>query len=216
MNYYPIMLDLSQSNVLIVGGGTIATRKLKGLLQSDVESILVVAPIVSDELKEMVRLDSRVSWKHDTYADADLVDRQLVFAATNNEELNAMICHSTRKLNKLVCNVSDSIQGDFITPVVVREDDIVLSFSTNGKSPAWSKQMKNILREQFVMPYGMALSLMGRLRDDLERDNVKMIDKLVVNNQALNEVLEVTDDQYDAWYQSLLDRLVIDKHKGVE
>lgn len=216
MNYYPIMLDLSQSNVLIVGGGTIATRKLKGLLQSDVRSIIVVAPIVSDELQEMLRLDSRISWKRATFVEADLVDMQLVFAATNNEELNTCISHSARKLNKLVCNVSESMESNFITPAVVREGDIVLSFSTNGKSPAWSRKMKNMLREQFVTPYGTALSLMGRLRDDLERDNMKMDEKLIITKHAMNEVLEVTEEQYDTWYQGLLDRFVKDTNKGVE
>lgn len=201
--YYPIMVNLHHHQCLVIGGGGIATRKVTGLLAGNASSVTVVAPNISEPLQELLLLHESLTWIPLMYNEALVEQFTIVFAATDQDELNHTI--TTDALNKgiLVCNVSAGKQGSFITPAIIREGQLTLAISTSGSSPALSKHLKGELEARFAKPYADALQLMSRLRVDLERDDIDLTISARITEQALQEVLQVSPTEYEKWYRKL-------------
>ena len=91
----------------------------------------------------------------------------LVIGATDNEELNRQISSDADHLNTL-CNIADRPEiCNFILPSIVQRDDLVITISTSGKSPALAKNLRKKLQSQFGKEYGIFLKLMGAIRKKL-------------------------------------------------
>ena len=167
MRYYPINLDIQNRNVLVVGGGGVGTRKVRTLLACNAR-VTVVSREVSDPLKEMaasgeIRLEQR------SYQSNDLDGMFLVIGATNDEKLNRQISSDAEQRNTL-CNIADRPEVcNFILPSIVHRDDLVITISTSGKSPALAKKLRKTLEKQFGEEYGVLLKLMGAVRKKLLR-----------------------------------------------
>ena len=134
--YYMACLDLRGRDCLVVGGGRVATEKVRGLLECFAR-VTVVAPEIEDELRGLdVRLIER------SFTRSDLVGRFLVIAATNDRSVNADVSHTANELS-IVCNVADDPElCSFILPAIVRRDPIVVGVSTGGASPALAQRIR--------------------------------------------------------------------------
>lgn len=204
--YYPIMLSLQHQHCLVVGGGTIATRKIEGLLASGIASITVVAPSITAQLQQLLTLHEELVWMQTEYNHSLLQGKSLIFAATKQHKLNEHITNEALNCGILVCNVSDGGQGNFITPATISEGQLTIAVSTGGTSPALSKRLKQQLQSQFAKPYAEALELMSRLRKDLKRDKLDLERCAVITDQALGEVFQVAPNLYEQWYLDLKQR----------
>jgi precorrin-2 dehydrogenase/sirohydrochlorin ferrochelatase len=167
MRYYPINLDIKNRNVLVVGGGGVGSRKVKTLLSCGAR-VTVVSREVSARLQALaasgeIRLEQR------SYQSNDLDGMFLVIGATNDEKLNRQISSDAEQLNTL-CNIADRPEVcNFILPSIVHRDDLVITISTSGKSPALAKKLRKDLEKQFGEEYGKLLRLMGAIREKLLR-----------------------------------------------
>ena len=167
MRYYPINLDIKNRNVLVVGGGGVGSRKVKTLLSCGAR-VTVVSREVSAQLQALaasgeIRLEQR------SYQSDDLDGMFLVIGATNDEKLNRQISRDAEQLNTL-CNIADRPEVcNFILPSIVHRDDLVITISTSGKSPALAKKLRKDLEKQFGEEYGKLLRLMGTIRKKLLR-----------------------------------------------
>lgn len=167
MRYYPINLDIKNRSVLVVGGGGVGSRKVKTLLSCGAR-VTVVSREVSAQLQALaasgeIRLEQR------SYQSDDLDDMFLVIGATNDEKLNRQISSDAEQLNTL-CNIADRPEVcNFILPSIVHRDDLVITISTSGKSPALAKKLRKDLEKQFGEEYGKLLRLMGTIRKKLLR-----------------------------------------------
>ena len=91
----------------------------------------------------------------------------LVIGATDDEGLNRQISSDADHLNTL-CNIADRPEVcNFILPSIVQRDDLVITISTSGKSPALAKNLRKTLEYQFGKEYGVFLKLMGAIRKKL-------------------------------------------------
>jgi len=91
----------------------------------------------------------------------------LVIGATDDEELNRQISKEADRLNTL-CNIADRPEVcNFILPSIVQRDDLVITISTSGRSPAMAKKLRKTLESQFGKEYGVFLKLMGAIRKKL-------------------------------------------------
>jgi len=116
VSYYMACLDLRGRECLVVGGGRVATEKVRGLLAAGA-SVTVVAP--------------------------DVDGRFLVIAATNRRAVNAAVSEAAAELSTL-CNVADDPElCSFILPAVTRHDPIVVAVSSGGASPALAKRIRD-------------------------------------------------------------------------
>ena len=137
VRYYMACLDLRGRDCLVVGGGTVATEKVRGLLDADAR-VTVVAPEVEDELSALpVRIERRA------FTRSDVVGRFLVIAATNSRSVNADVS-SVASERSTPCNVADDPElCSFILPAIVRHDPIVVGVSTGGASPALAQRIRS-------------------------------------------------------------------------
>jgi precorrin-2 dehydrogenase/sirohydrochlorin ferrochelatase len=154
--YYMACLDLEGRACLVVGGGTVAIEKVRGLLDCGAR-VTVVAPRIADELRELdVVLVER------DYRTSDLDERFLVVAATSLTSLNVRV-YEEADARSLLCNVVDVPElCSFILPAVLRRDPIAIAVSTGGASPALAQRIRDDVA-QLVGPQHAELA--RRLRD---------------------------------------------------
>ena len=165
MRYYPIHLDIQNRNCLVVGGGSVGTRKVITLLDCGA-NVTVISPVVSDQLRDFA-ISGSIKLEERPYQSGDLDGMFLVIGATDNEELNRQISNEADHLNTL-CNIADRPEVcNFILPSIVQRDDLVITISTSGQSPAMAKKLRKTLESQFGKEYGVFLKLMGAIRKKL-------------------------------------------------
>ena len=135
--YYMACLDLEGRSCLVVGGGTVALEKVRGLLECGA-SVTVIAPQIVAELCE---LDLEVVRRG--YRESDLEGRFLVIAATSTTSLNRRVS-AQAEARSLPCNVVDVPElCSFILPAVLRRDPIAIGVSTGGASPALAQRIRD-------------------------------------------------------------------------
>lgn len=165
MKYYPVFLDIKKRECLVVGGGAVALRKVRGLLGSGA-GVTAVSP---DFVEGFEDLPAEAEFKavRRSYRSGDLDGKFLVIGATDDSELNMKISRDAESRN-ILCNIADVPEAcSFILPSVVRRGDLVIAISTSGKSPAFSKHLRKQLEKQFGSEYEEFLSLMGAVRKKL-------------------------------------------------
>jgi precorrin-2 dehydrogenase/sirohydrochlorin ferrochelatase len=165
MRYYPVHLNIRNRNCLVVGGGSVGTRKVVTLLDCGAD-VTVISPAVTHRLRNYAA-SGLIKLKERSYRSGDLDGMFLVIGATDDENLNRQISRDADQLNTL-CNIADRPEVcNFILPSIVRRDDLVITISTSGKSPALAKNLRKTLEKQFGEEYGVFLKLMGAIRKKL-------------------------------------------------
>ena len=165
MKYYPVHLDINNRNCLVVGGGGVGTRKVKTLLDCGAR-VMVISLTVSQQLQDLAT-SGEIKLEERSYQSEDLNDMFLVIGATDDEKLNKQISSDADRLNTL-CNIADRPEVcNFILPSIVHRDDLVITISTSGKSPALAKKLRKALENQFGEEYGTLLHLLGAIRKKL-------------------------------------------------
>jgi precorrin-2 dehydrogenase len=162
---YAAMLCLNGRRCLVVGGGTVASRKVERLLDAEAE-VQVVAPRLSAELSERAAR-GQIGWSARDYRVGDLDGATLVFAATSCPEVNRAVAAEARSLG-IPVNVADDPAGStFQVPAQLERGDLTLAISTGGRSPAYARRLREEL-ERFLSPERLALfDLYAELRSDL-------------------------------------------------
>ncbi|MBW2429102.1 MAG: bifunctional precorrin-2 dehydrogenase/sirohydrochlorin ferrochelatase [Deltaproteobacteria bacterium] len=165
MRYYPIHLNIQNRNCLVVGGGGVGTRKVITLLKCRAK-VTVVSPVISERLQNLAE-SAPLTLKPRPYRTADLEGMFLVIGATDDEQLNRQISSDAECRNTL-CNIADRPEiCNFILPSIVQRDDLVITISTSGRSPALAKKLRKTLERKFGEEYGDFLQLMGAIRNKL-------------------------------------------------
>ena len=140
---YPIFLDLSGRRCVVVGGGEVASRKARKLLQARAE-VVVISPEISPELESVA-----VEVNRRPYEEGDLEGAYLAFAATDSREVNAAVAREAKERG-IPANVADRpSEGDFALPSTLRRGRLQVAVSTGGASPALARRIKDELEESF-------------------------------------------------------------------
>lgn len=141
---YPVYLTGLQ-NVLavVVGGGGVGERKVRGLLAGAAQ-IRLIAPDITPQLQEWASR-GRLEWVARPYQPGDLADAFMAIAATDQRLINAQVAAEARDL-RILLNVADRAEdGNFHTPATHRKDNIVIAVGSTGKEPKLVKQIRNRL-----------------------------------------------------------------------
>src|SRR4051812_27335847 len=117
--YYPAFLNLAGRCVVVVGGGAVATDKVRGLLPCGPAPLGVVAPDASFEIREAAKRGA-VEWRRRAFDPTDLDRAEYVFAATDDRAMNAAVAAAARERRLPVLAVDDVPNCDFIAPAIVR------------------------------------------------------------------------------------------------
>lgn len=201
MSYYPIFLELEGKTVLVVGGGSVARRKVETLLEYGAE-VNIVSKELTPKLRELVEA-GKIRQIGEEFLDRHLDNTFLAYAATDDMQLNHEISESARKKGVLINAVDQPADCDFIVPSIVRKGDLSIAVSTSGKSPALAKSIRKQLDLQFGNEYQTFLALMGRLRKEIlssglsQEENSRIFHK-IVNSGILNALAEDNPEDVEA------------------
>ena len=150
-NLFSIELNLEGRNVLVVGGGRIALRKVKTLIPTSAH-ITVVAPQFDPEF-EMLKADesSSITLKQRLYEPLDLRCVFMVFICTDQPAVNAQVSNDARARRILVNNACDYLDGDFIVPARMDfGENIAVTVSTQGRAPSLAKKLKQKIQTEWA------------------------------------------------------------------
>ncbi|MBU2489913.1 MAG: bifunctional precorrin-2 dehydrogenase/sirohydrochlorin ferrochelatase [Proteobacteria bacterium] len=165
MAYYPVQLDIDGRPCLVVGGGSVGVRKVEGLLACGAR-VTVVSPEL-DPVLEALAARGRIEARQRGFSPRDLDGMFLVIGATDDEAVNRVVSEAAEAKNLLV-NIADQPEKcNFILPSVIRQGDLVVSFSTSGKSPAFARRLRKDLTARFGPEYALFLEILGAARKRL-------------------------------------------------
>ncbi len=156
-NLFSIELNLEGRNVLVVGGGRIALRKVKTLLPTGAR-ITVVAPQFDPEFENLSsKGDARphtshlITLKNRPYEPLDLRGIFMVFICTDKPDVNALVSNDARARRILVNNACDYLDGDFIVPARMDfGENIAVTVSTQGRAPSLAKKLKQKIQTEWA------------------------------------------------------------------
>ena len=203
MKYYPVNLDVRNRQCVVIGGGSVGTRKAVTLLNCGA-AVTVISPEMSSELLALSE-QKKIVIKKRGYETSDLSDAFLVIGATSNEALNQQI-HSDAEKRRMMYNIADQPAScNFILPSIIERGDLVITVSTSGQSPAYAKKLRHSLENLFGEEQSAFLKMMGKIREKLLKEehapevhkpifedliNSDIIDKIRRNDiEGINETL---------------------------
>jgi precorrin-2 dehydrogenase/sirohydrochlorin ferrochelatase len=184
MTYYPIFLDLKDKEILVVGGGKVAERKIEALLTCGAK-IKVVSSKITDRLNKIVEVYG-LRYFNEEFRKKHLEGVFLVIAATDDGTLNHKISKMAKKKGLLINAVDQPPDCNFIVPSVVKKGDLLIAISTSGKSPALAKKLREQLDKQFGNEYKDFLVLMGCLRKEILAKGLSQKE----NSRIFHEIVE--------------------------
>ncbi len=160
---YPINLKSKDINALVIGAGAVALRKVDTLLKQGITSIKVIDKNIAKEDFKF-KDNAFVHYTQASYEANYLEGINLVFVATDDKELNSLITKECYQEN-ILCNViTNPSEGTFTLPAIVRRDDILISLSTSGLSPALSRALKEDIEIFLDFGYADLCTFLGRIR----------------------------------------------------
>ena len=160
---YPVILDLRDADVLVVGGGAVAARKVAGLVAAGAR-VTVVAPDVRPEIDaagiELRRFD-----------DGDVAGRRLVITCTDDPAVNAAVAAACQAANVWVNSADDPENCTFALPAVARAGRVVVAVSSGGASPALAQHVRDrIVAEILDVRLAAAADVLAAERDAIHAE----------------------------------------------
>jgi len=163
--YYPIALDLRNRLCVVIGGGSVAERKVRTLREYEAQ-VLVIAPRVSSQVREWAR-EGVIRLEEREYRHGDLSGAFLAMGATDDPRVNEAVFLEAQELGLLVNIADDPAHCNFIVPATLRRGDLNIAITTGGKSPALARQLRQELEELYPPEYAKHLEDLARYRGHL-------------------------------------------------
>jgi siroheme synthase-like protein len=143
--YFPVYIDLSGQDILIVGAGTIAARRIRTLC-GFAGHMTVVAPVIREEITKLADNYPITLFAREFRAE-DLQGKSLVLAATDDRELNRRIWEQCQAQRIPVNVCSDQSLCDFQFPSIVCDGDVVIGINASGKDHSLVRQTRQKLEQ---------------------------------------------------------------------
>jgi len=193
MQFFPLFFRFAGRKILVVGGGKVAERKVRMLLESGA-NVILVAPDASDYLANLAK-DKIITWNKRKYIPGEAGDYAMVIATTNNAQVNHQI-YADAAVAHIPLNVVD--QPDLcsvIFPAIVRRGDMVVAVASDGKAPFLTKSFKEELERQIPQSLGKKTALAGVFRKWVMENDCSE----AVKNLLYSKFLENVDLFLDIW-----------------
>jgi len=162
MDFLPIFLNIKKRACLVVGGGSVAERKVSLLMDAGAD-----VNVVSPELCESLRLLSeqgQIQYRQGTFTDTDIENKALVIAATDNTQVNESIADIANAKGVPVNVVDNPEHGSFIMPSIIDRSPVQIAVSTGGTSPVLARTLRSKLESMIPSGYGRLGILMEDYR----------------------------------------------------
>lgn len=210
---YPVCLNISGKLCVVIGGGRVAERKIRGILAGS-GSVRVVSPALTTTLHDLAS-QAVIEWREKPYSGTDLEGAFLVFAATNTPKVQGAVLRDARAAGLLVNIADNSAACDFQVPASIRRGDLTLSVATKGKSPAVAAMVKRRLEHDFGEEYAQLTALTSLLRDRILAENAlsheekKLLFQKILHDDIVDWLRDRRWDRIQQHLQSVFGRPVV-------
>ncbi len=169
MAYFPMFVDMTERECLIVGGGNVAYRKVMVMLDFGAK-VTVVAEDICDELRKLIADDrankeNRITIIKRKFEQKDCDGMEMVIAATDDNALNHEIAEYCKAKGIMVNAVDQKADCSFIFPSYIKEKNLVAAFSSGGNSPVLTQYLKGKEKEILTPFLGELNEYMGQIRE---------------------------------------------------
>lgn len=169
MAYFPMFVDMTERECLIVGGGNVAYRKVMVMLDFGAK-VTVVAEDICDELRKLTiddtaNKENRITFIKRRFERKDCDGMEMVIAATDDNALNHEIAEYCKAKDIMVNAVDQKADCSFIFPSYIKEKNLVAAFSSGGNSPVLTQYLKGKEQEILTPFLGELNEYMGQIRE---------------------------------------------------
>lgn len=189
---FPITLQLKNKQIIIIGGGVVASRRIQSFLTEQAK-VTVVSPVLSEPLQQLFT-EGAFTWKNRPFHEGDVQDAFIVIAATNSREVNAHIglcCHE----NQLVNIADDPQKSTFHFPATMQRGLLNIAVSTSGASPTLSKKIRDDIAEQYTDDFIGYISFVKDVRHKIIHSGMQPVRKKLLLQQLIEEPLQTVKEQ---------------------
>jgi precorrin-2 dehydrogenase/sirohydrochlorin ferrochelatase len=170
--HYPMFLKIKGKKCVVVGGGEVARRKVRGLLECGA-NVEVISPDPCRELNKLVEA-GEIKLLRRRYQPGDLQGAFLAIAATDDSQINRRVLKEAKEKAVPVNVANDAEDSDFILPSCLRRGALTIAVSTAGISPALARKIRTRLEKDFGDEYASLVRLVGEVRAELKRQGIKL------------------------------------------
>ena len=146
--FFPVSIDLNNKNVLVIGAGKVALRKIETLLNYNCNINVITTEILEEKFLELEKNNKIKIFKNQEFKEKFLENIFLVITATDNEILNKEISQLCMSKNILVNNVTSKDDMNVRFMSIYEKDDIQIAISANG-NPKKAVEIKNKIKDIF-------------------------------------------------------------------
>ena len=179
MAYFPMFVDMTERECLIVGGGNVAYRKVIVMLDFGAK-VTVVAEDICDELRKLTiddiasedktgsytaNKENRITFIKRRFERKDCDGMEMVIAATDDNDSNHELAESCKAKDIMVNAVDQKADCSFIFPSYIKEKNLVAAFSSGGNSPVLTQYLKGKEQEILTPFLGELNEYMGQIRE---------------------------------------------------
>ena len=146
--FFPVSIDLNNKNILVIGAGKIALRKVETLMSYNCNILIITKDILEEKFLELEKNNKIKILKNQEFEEKFLENIFLVIAATDNELLNKNISQLCINKNILVNNITSKDDMNVRFASIYEKDDIQIAISANG-NPKKAVEIKNKIKNIF-------------------------------------------------------------------
>ena len=203
MKYYPLYFHIERRKILVVGGGSVAERKIKQLVEFN-PIVTLIAPKVTQYIEDLSR-QNKINWEKRSYQSGDAQGYSLIIATTDDPDVNQQIFADASK-NNIPLNIVDKPElCTVIFPAMIRRGNITIAVSSDGKAPFFTKTVKEILNT--LVPHNLenAAEMAAIFRKWVRSECSDEMKKLEMYVKFINNVSEAAEKwspqnpPYDIW-----------------
>jgi precorrin-2 dehydrogenase/sirohydrochlorin ferrochelatase len=161
--HLPVLLNVRKKLCVVIGGGEVALRKVRTLLDLGAH-VRVVSPLLDKALGELVEKDA-IEWEPREYQPGDLEGAFLVVAASSDPEVNSEVRHEAWTRRALVNVVDDPDGSDYQVPSFFEQGPLLVAISTSGGSPAVARTLRRMIQGYLGESFGEAIKIVNDFRE---------------------------------------------------
>lgn len=197
----PLIIKFTGKKIVIAGGGRIAARKARVLVEEKAD-ITFIAPEFSEEVLTLsknhgYKLIGRKASKE------DFKEAMLVILATNDREANQQLAQSLPP-HQLVCVVDEFEEGNVTFPATVRRGHLQVAVTSNGSSPKLTRKLKKELDAQFDANWEPYTDFLMRCRHHIKTLPLSFGEKSELLWGLLDDRYRINVEEQNKRWQELL------------
>ncbi len=169
---YPVLIDLKDQKILIIGGGNTAFQKTTKLLKTHCY-LTIISPSISIQFQSILPKINYLS-KKATLKDIKK-DYKLIFACTNDVVFNEKVAQYAKKQNLLINNSSQKKNSNFHNAITIEQTPLLISIYSSG-FPFFSKYLKKIIENQFFPKYALLAKFLYPYGERLKNNSYQKVD----------------------------------------